>query len=158
MSKAILLILPLFMCMFMAMSVGAVIFLPTLTGTTIDPATGALVTSDGTTTVTDGSGAVTYTNETADNCIKFWDHYDQDGDEREFCLRGDETKLEVKNLKAYNYNDKATFVQAGAGVNADLFYDSDHRGDPFRVDGPASINLKDKWKNDVLSSFRLWKK
>jgi len=43
-------------------------------------------------------------------------------------------------------------------VNADLYYDSDHRGDPYRIDGPASINLKDKWKNDALSSFKMWRK
>jgi len=163
--KVILLILPLFMCMFCAMCVGAVLM---MTGVPAE-GTGTVDVGGQLTVATDGSDPVTTVlPPTGEGCITLFEHYDQDGENnRQFCLDNGKTEMVVDNLKSYNWNDKATSISVSDGISVDLFVNDKlqngvdkqrRRLESLRVDGPDTVNLKDKWYNDALTSFKMWKR
>jgi hypothetical protein len=158
-----LLILPILFCGFMMMCMCCLIVLaPAMTqgsGTGDETLNESVDVEPLNTQVEDVSGPTT-----SDGCFQLLHHANGEGGGKEWCLDGDENKLEVTNLKPYGINDGASSVAVGRGVTVELYPNANFGATtgkanqrPFKVKGPNFVVLGDKWSDDVASSFKMWK-
>lgn len=113
----------------------------------------------GGTSMINGTGSpldVTFDNikRAGDGCVVLYEHGDGSGTNKEFCLDGrDEYK--VNNLKNYEFNDKASTMDVGKGVEVKVYDHADFKGRLFRAAQPGWVNLGDKYRHDIASSIHL---
>ena len=99
---------------------------------------------------------VTFDNikRASDGCIVLYEHGDGSGTNHEFCLDG-RGEYKVNNLKNYNFNDKASTMDVGGGVEVKVYDHADFKGRMFRTSSPGWVNLGDKFKHNIMSSLQL---
>jgi hypothetical protein len=97
------------------------------------------------------------TEYTPDGCVTLTEHADGSGTQKMYCLDGRDY-FEIKNFKNYGFNDKASGIGVGRGVGTTIFADANQGGASHEIHGPVFQNLADVWKNDVVSSMKMWKR